>query len=273
LQRDSIGFGIAQSIDPTRSRARLAELCDTLRVEIGPLFIPRHPASYKSLVDAFLVGEISVAWLPPIACSELVERGRALVLALPVRRGSISYRSALIARRGAVAGLGDLRGRTVAWVDPDSSSGYLIARLMLHGAGLDLSTLFAAEQFVMSHAAVVGAVSTGRCDVGATYCSAEGEPHGPWVGASAVPIAVLATSGAIPNDAIVVSTGVSVDVRAKLLRWLLELRTPQAKKLCADLFAADSFRVAAKEHYEPLRRMLLAAEVRGRASVRPPRSE
>jgi phosphonate transport system substrate-binding protein len=270
LQKDSIGFGIAQSIDPTRGRARLAELCDTLRSDVGQSFIPRHATSYKDLVESFEAGAISVAWLPPIVCSELVDRGRALVLALPVRRGSISYRSALIVRKGAIANLGDLRGRTVAWVDPDSSSGYLVARLMLDAAGLDPRTLFAAEQFVMSHAAVVGAVAAGRCDVGATYCSAEGEPHGPWASASAVPIAVLATSGTIPNDAIVVSTSVSVDVRAKLLRWLLELRTPQAKKLCADLFAADAFRVAAKEHYEPLRRMLLAAQVRGRASVRPP---
>jgi hypothetical protein len=58
-------------------------------------------------------------------------------------------------------------------------------------------------------------------------------------------------------------------VRSKVLRWLLDLRSPRAKSLCTDLFGAEAFRIATPEHFEPLRRMLIAARAHG--SIPPPR--
>jgi phosphonate transport system substrate-binding protein len=271
VARGAIGFGIVRSIDPTRGRARLAELCEALGKDLDSLFIPHHPESYRKLVSAFEAGDVAVAWLPPIASAQLVERGRAELLALPIRRGAVAYRSALIVRRGGPASLADLKGRRMAWVDPESSSGYLVPRLMLHGAGFDVTSFFSEERFLMSHSGVVDAVASGRYDVGATYCAVEGGSgvHGSWTGATEVPLEVLATSGSIPNDAIVVSTTLPSDVRSQLLRWLISMRSPSAKRLCADLFSADSFRVASTAHFEPLRRIVLAARARG--TIPPPR--
>lgn len=268
VQRGSLGFGIVRSIDATRGRARLAELCELMAQDLGILLVPHHPESYSKLVAAFDSGEISIAWLPPIASSQLADRGRSTVLAMPVRRGEISYRATIIARKGTVSSLGDLSGKRMAWVDPDSSSGYLVPRLYLQGAGVDLTTAFAEERFLMSHANVVEAVISGRFDTGATYCSATGigsSVRGPWGKAD---VHLVAMTGTIPNDTIVVAKSVGADVRSKVLRWLLDLRSPRAKSLCTDLFGADGFRVSSPEHFEPLRRMMIAARARG--SLPPP---
>jgi phosphonate transport system substrate-binding protein len=265
VARGSLGFGIVRSIDATRGRARLAELCALLAAELGTIVVPHHPDTYRTLVDSFEAGEITIAWLPPIACSQLEDRGRATVLALPVRHGSVSYCAAIIGRPGGPRTMSDLPGRRMAWVDPESSSGYLVPRLCLQGAGIDVAKAFSEERFLMSHAAVVEAVSAGRCDAGATYCSSEGSPgkkRGSWGNA---PVQLITTSGTIPNDAIVVSRTLGPDVRSKLLRWLLDLRSPRGRTLCNELFGADGFRIATPEHFEPLRRILLSARVRGTA--------
>jgi phosphate/phosphite/phosphonate ABC transporter binding protein len=269
VARGALGFGIVRSIDAALGRARLAELCTLLTDEIGVLFIPHHPNTYRSLIDAFGSGDVALAWLPPIAGWQLEEAGAASLLALPARRGSLSYCAAIIARPDGPRRLADLRGKRMAWVDPDSSSGYLVPRLCLQGAGLDLSNLFLQESFLMSHAAVVDGVLAGRFDAGATYCQPPqpgGKPRGAWGNAE---VHVVTTSGAIPNDAIVASKSVAADVRSKVLRWLLDLRSTRARSLCADLFGAEAFRLAIPEHFEPLRRMMIAARAHG--SIPPPR--
>jgi len=263
MPTESVSFGIVPSIDAARGRARLAELCELLGDHAGVRFVPSHHDSYRGLVDAFDRHQIQVGWLPPIASAQFVERGRASILALPIRRGSVSYRSALIARPNGPRSLADLRGRRVAWVDPESSSGYLVPRLMLRSAGLDATSLFGEERFLMSHAAVVEAVATGRSDVGATYCSDTGgraDVKGAWTAATKTPLEVVAMTGAIPNDAIVASVAVPTDVRSKLLRWFMDLPSPEAKRLSALLFGADGFRMVAKEHFDPLRTILSAAK-------------
>jgi phosphate/phosphite/phosphonate ABC transporter binding protein len=269
VARGSLGFGIVRSIDAALGRARLAELCMVLTDEVGVLFIPHHPNTYRSLIEAFGTGEVAVAWLPPIAGWQLEEAGVASVLALPARRGSLSYCAAIFTRPDGPRRMGDLQGSRMAWVDPDSSSGYLVPRLCLQGAGLDLANLFAQESFLMSHSAVVEAVLAGRFDAGATHCqpaAAGARPRGAWGDAD---VHVLTTSGAIPNDAIVVSRSLPADVRSKLLRWLLDLRGQRAKGLCTDLFGAENFRIATREHFEPLRRILIAAKAHG--SIPPPK--
>jgi ABC-type phosphate/phosphonate transport system substrate-binding protein len=86
-------------------------------------------------------------------------------------------------------------------------------------------------------------------------------PRGPW--SAAHPIRLLATTGAIPNDALVVSNDLPTDIRSSLLRWALNLRSgTRGQELCSELFGADSFRVSAPTHFDPLRHLVNEARVR-----------
>ena len=259
MQKGAYGFGIARSIEPVRSRARLGELCEMLSSAVGAIFLPTHVDSYRRLVDGLDGGELGVAWVPPIPCIELEQRAPSSGLLLPVRRGSTSYNSALIALRSGPRSLSDVKGKRVAWVDPDSSAGYLVPRLHLQAGGRKLGAMFSEELMAGSHAAVLDAVESGRVDVGATYCSNK-TPTWHGTGGRERPFDVLTMAGPIPNDAIVVSPRVPAEVRARVLRWLIALELPRARELCLDLLGAEAFRLASFSHYTPLRRLLHAAK-------------
>ena len=293
MSRGSLGFGIVRSVEPSHGRARLAELCAMLTDELGTLFVPHHPASYAELFGLCERGELALAWLPPIATAKLQATGAVSVLALPVRRGAVCYRAALITHEGGPSSLATVEGATVGWVDRESSSGYVAPRLFLAASSFDVKRLFARELFLGSHSAVVDAVLARRVQVGATYCSVEAHggsmppppmgstprgrapslrsppaslPMGPWSGPDGKakpPLRLLAATGPIPNDALIVSSQLRVDMRSRLLRWFLDLRDERAKRYSSDLFGASAFRVAAPEHFAALQQMLRAARANG----------
>jgi phosphonate transport system substrate-binding protein len=280
-----------RSVEPAHGRARLAELSAILSRELGTLVVPHHPASYGELVSQYEARELAIAWVPPIATARLQASGLALVLALPVRRGAVSYRAALVTHVDGPASLADMQGASIGWVDRESCAGYVMPRLLLAASSFDLKQLFSRETFFGSHSAVVDAVISRRVQVGATFCPVDTQtdlaagprsapsvrpppaigsipPPGPsfWSGADGKmnpSLRVLAASAAIPNDAIVVSSDLPVDVRSRLLRWFLDLREPASKRLCGELFGANGFRVAAPEHFSALQQMMRAARANG----------
>jgi phosphate/phosphite/phosphonate ABC transporter binding protein len=290
--RGSFGFGIVRSVEPSQGRARLAELCSILSDDLGTIFIPHHPVSYGALADQCERGDLAVAWMPPLATARLEATGKVSILALPVRRGAVSYRAALITRRDGPATLAELQGSSIGWVDRESCSGYVMPRLFMASLSLEVRRLFSRETFLGSHAAVVDAVIQKRVQVGATYCSVDGRPGGrpsdaqtkprastvpppraespstagaltSLDGTSAGPLRLLAASAPIPNDALVVSAELPIDMRSKLLRWFLDLKNERARKLCFDLLGAGGFRVAAPEHFAALHQMVRAARAHG----------
>jgi phosphonate transport system substrate-binding protein len=259
MGRGALGFGIARSVDPVRSRARLAELCGLLSSALGQIFIPQHLETYKELTQGVLQGELGIAWMPPIPCVELEELAPNARLLLPVRGGRSSYFSALVARRDGPRTLAEVKAKRVAWVDPDSSSGYLVLRLHLRANGHPLSSMFAEESMAGSHVAVLDAVESGRADVGATYCATR-TPK--WLVAGTErqrPLDALTVAGPIPNDAIVLSAKMPEDLRERLQSWFIALDAPRARELCMDLLGADGFRVASFSHLVPLRKLVHAA--------------
>ena len=260
MQKGAFGFGIARSVDPVRSRARLAELCGLLSQGVGTIFIPSHADNYKQLAKQVVDGELAIAWMPPIPCIDLeaVEPGATLIL--PVRGGRTSYFSALFARTDGPRSLADVKGKRVAWVDPDSSAGYLVPRLHLRAGGRRLEAMFSEEMMAGSHSAVLDAVESGRCEVGATYCATR-TPKWLVLGTQRErPLDALTVAGPIPNDAIVLSTKMPEDIRLRAQQWFLELESPRARELCSDLLGADAFRTASFSHYVPLRKLLHVAK-------------
>src|SRR6476660_9762566 len=63
----------------------------------------------------------------------------------------------------------DLKGKTFCFVDPNSTSGYIVPRIILKANGIDPDTDFAATQNAGSHPNVAIAVYKGDCDAGVTY--------------------------------------------------------------------------------------------------------
>ncbi|MBI2395539.1 MAG: phosphate/phosphite/phosphonate ABC transporter substrate-binding protein [Deltaproteobacteria bacterium] len=271
VSRTSFGFGIVPSFDSTAARSRFTEACELLSRQLGVVIYPHQALNYRDLAEGIERGTLGLAWLPPMLAIELEDRRQVEPIALPVRRGTTSFQSAIIAHRGAAKSLDDLRGKRVAWVDRSSAAGYVVPRMHLVGAGFDVRTLFSSESFAGTHDRVVDMVVSGRADVGATFCTMDPRTlrvlQAGWTapdGTSPKPVDVVALTAPIPNDAIFAHVSVPTDVRAKLISVLL---SPDAKLRDAIDFVlrAEAFRPATSAHFEPLRRMIAAATSRGEA--------
>lgn len=139
--------------------AFLSRWSDYLAKRLGcPVgFVARE--SYQGVLDLLFAGQLEAAWIcgyPYVRHQQQMQ-----LLAVPLYDGRPLYQSYLIRPRQAdasVQGWADLRGKVLAYSDPLSNSGWLVAQTQLHAAGLkpaDLKKSF----FAHSHRNVAEAVA------------------------------------------------------------------------------------------------------------------
>jgi phosphonate transport system substrate-binding protein len=259
---------------PDASR-RLYTLCEGLRRACSRVVIPQVLQSYTELGRQFLRGSAHIAWAPPLLCLDMERTAVARAVLCCARGGRTLFHSALFVRKDSpVKTLQDLAGRSAAWVDKESSSGYVIPRLRLAAAGLSPARLFARESFLGTHAAVARAVLAGHADVGATYTTLDPSTRRPlnagWgeAGAAIDAVHVLATAGPIPSDALVLSSALPPDLAIALVAGLTELPRAEPEAVRA-LFGADAFERPQTGHFDALQKLVVGA---GKREWPPPSS-
>ncbi len=204
---------------------------------------------YHRLIESMEMGDVDLAWLPPILAAQAACDGRAIPLAVPVRGGVSSYSTALfVAERSPVRSPHELAGARAAWVDRQSVSGYLLIRAHLRSLGIVPERTFASDRFLGSHEAVVRAVIDGSADVGATFIYFDERPErrsprilrAGWGDAS---VRVIAHAGPIPSDVVAASARLGAAEARVVQEALLggrfaELRAASLGLLGADVFVA-----------------------------------
>jgi phosphate/phosphite/phosphonate ABC transporter binding protein len=193
-------------------------------------------ADYDKLLEGITVGGIDVAWMPPLVQARAVASG-ALLVAVCERRGSVTYRSALLVRDSSpYRSLGDLRGARAAWTDPSSASGHIFPRLDLIAQGIDPRRDLASETFFGSARAACAAVVEGAADLCACYVGSSTPADRPRafadvlrsLGEPARALRIIHVTGVIPPDGFVVAAPVSGWTQAAVRDALLYLHTTPA---------------------------------------------
>jgi phosphonate transport system substrate-binding protein len=268
------GLGFSNADGVRRPRDLVARACDALAGASGLKLAPYVAQSYDDLASAVCGGEVGFAWLPPVPAIELQDHGIAEPLVVAVRENASTYHCALVVREGAaIASLAELEGRRIAWITPESASGYIVPRVHIAAAGHDVRHFFASEVFLHDHRAVVDAVARGDVDVGATFCGvgADGKVvSGSWLTEVGMPVRkvrALCTFGPIPGDAIVAATDIPAHARSAVTRFLLQ-DTGDSKAL-SKLLRTSGLRIATREHFDPLRHVLRTAHARGYDALPP----
>ena len=248
--------------------------CDALAAATGIPVVPTSYSDYRSLLAAINEVEIDLAWLPPVLALRTASAGRTLPVALPVRGGVAWYSSALFAPMGSpIASVGQLRGARVAWVDRQSTSGYLVIRAWLRSQNINPDTTFSTESFHGSHTAVVEAVLGGAVDVGACYA------HVDWdtmmvtsAGWGSARVQVVALAGPIPADVLAASVGLPVAAIRLVQHTLVSAPTADLLRAATALMDASGFVAAESEHMSPLMELLKHLDDGGRRvlSIYPP---
>ncbi|MDO8768137.1 MAG: PhnD/SsuA/transferrin family substrate-binding protein [Burkholderiaceae bacterium] len=136
----------------------------SLRVGVEVVFVARE--SYQAILDLLFSDQLDAAWI--CGYPYVRNQARLKLLAVPVYQGEPLYQSYLIRAvegNSKVNGWSDLKHRVLAYSDPLSNSGWLVAQAQLRAVGLSESDLRRAF-FAHGHRNVAEAVATGLAHAG-----------------------------------------------------------------------------------------------------------
>ncbi|WP_160000542.1 phosphate/phosphite/phosphonate ABC transporter substrate-binding protein [Roseomonas sp. 18066] len=136
-------------------------------------------ADYAGVMQAFSARQIEASSMGAsgYAGTWLDTNGAVQPLVVPREAdGGISYISVLVTRKDSgITSLEQMRGKSLAWADPNSTSGYLVPRSELRGANIDINSYFSRTGFAGGHEQAVVAVLQKQYDGCCTWASGQGE--------------------------------------------------------------------------------------------------
>ena len=130
----------------------------------GPVSLVQR-RTYQEIIAMLVSGQLTAAWICGYPYVRL--EAKLSLLAVPLYRKQPLYQSYLLARSD-LAGehLDDFKGRSHAFSDPDSNSGWLVTRHLLGERNTTPEQFFSRTFFAYGHRNVVRAVASGLADTG-----------------------------------------------------------------------------------------------------------
>ena len=138
-------------------------------------------ADYAGVLQAFGAKQIELSSLGPSGYAGAwmdTNGGVEPLVVAKEKDGSISYISVMVVRADSgITSLEQMKGRSLAWADPNSTSGYLIPRFELREGGIDPEPgrYFGRTGFGGGHEQAVVAVLQRQYDAAVTWASGQGE--------------------------------------------------------------------------------------------------
>lgn len=239
-----------------------AEVTKLLGKELSMTVVPKVASDYAGVVEAMRNGQVDIAFFPPAAYVLAEQRAKARVILKSMFKGQSAYYSAIITRKDSgISKLADLKGKTFAFVDPNSTSGSIYPRVMLLDAGIKPERDFAHVIQAGGHDVVVLSVLNRKVDAGACYANDAKGAEAAWTNPQLVPnaadramIKVVAFSRPIPSDNIAVRSDLDADLVMKVRKFFLKMSsTPEGRQRIRKVFRVDGFTEAMPADYEPVR--------------------
>lgn len=172
--------------------------------------------SYGAVVEAMCNGTADIAFVGPVTYLQAKERSCAELLAVAVKDGQSIYYAGLFARNDSpIQTLDDVRGKSVAFGDVNSTSSFIFPITMLMEAGIDPVKDLGALRLTGTHANSLAALIEGRVDVAAlSFDSYEKAVRSGIPGAS--DLRVVARSEAIPYPPLVMNSRLPDELKQEL---------------------------------------------------------
>jgi len=279
-------LGLVPALEAEALVDNLGPLTDHLEAELGMPVRSFVPQDYTGLVEALGSGRADIGMLPPFAAMLGQRRYDIEPILISVRRGETGYRSQWFTNDPSVCDTpieiverrcdsrspgrpsetrkfahcqGDLeilRGESIAFVDPNSTSGFLFPAVQLMELGIDperdIDSLF-----VGGHDAAVLAVYAGDTRFGVSYDDARNMICGqyPDIGEQVI---VFEHAPMLPNDGVQVRPGLPDDLRQAIIDAFIDLaesqaHLPEEEKVLWILYEIDGFAPFTEGLYEPVR--------------------
>jgi phosphonate transport system substrate-binding protein len=255
-QPGSLHLVLTPSQKPTDLLAAGEEFGATLGKMVGMPIRVTVASDYAAVVEALRNKTADLAFVHPAGYVLANREAKAMIIAKDQWHGNTSYLARIWVRKeSGLKTLEDLRGKTIAFVDPSSTSGYVYPMVMLIQRGLvqnkDPKTFFKEVVFSGSHDAGALALLAGHVDAFASFDEMPKQYlKDP---AQRERLAWVAESAPIPEGGICGREGLDPGTVAKVREALLRMKGPQYGPLLKKLYDIDGFQPAEDREYEPVR--------------------
>ena len=267
---------LALAVIPTENASgtvdRYTPLAAYLSNELGVPVTLRVANDYAAVIEGQRAGNIQIAFYGPASFARAILTN-VKVEPVAVQKhdtGVAGYYSVIYVRADApYKSVDDLKGKTLALVDPNSTSGNQAPRFFLHRAGKEVDTFFGKTVFAGSHENAVLALAQGTADAAANAWNSENDSHltrmstkGLLKDASGKPLRkedfrIVFKSDFLPGDPFAVLASLPADLKARIAQAFIDM--PRKDKAAFDKLSdgkdLDMIPVSAKD-YQPIIEML-----------------
>jgi phosphonate transport system substrate-binding protein len=227
-----VGFSSVSVENQAATEARFKDLAVAFKERFGVDLRIYTASDYAGTVQALTSGQIHMAQMGGSAYGSAWIDSNGQVEPLVANKevdGELGYHSILIVKSDSpYKKLEDLKGKTLAWADANSTSGYLIPLVSLRGAGIEPDKYFGKTLFSGGHEQSVLGVINGQFDSAFTWSS---KGHNAGQIAAMLKRGVLKLdqfrvvweSPLIPNPLVVVRKDMPADMKKDMLAFWTEL--------------------------------------------------
>src|SRR6201987_5653396 len=159
---------------------RYEPFMDYLSREIGVPVKLRIANDYAAVIEGQRAGNIQIAYYGPASYSTAYMTGVKTEPFVTTRNqdGTVGYYSVIYVKADSpYKDIQDLKGKTIGFVDPNSSSGYNAPRFFLHKIGIDADSFFGKSIITGSHENGVIALAKGTVDGAADWWNADNDSN------------------------------------------------------------------------------------------------
>lgn len=250
------------SVDATLIADKGKLVQDYLEKQTGYKFKIAVPSSFVAVVEAFGTNRADVAALNTFGYILAHSKYGAQAKLTFIRYGNDTYKAQIIARSDSkISSLKDINGKKFAYVDPASTSGYLLpAKLFFDNDVKPAETVFAQK-----HDNVVTMVYQKQVDAGATFYSPEHDgkiedarrlvlTQFPDVKEK---VKIVQLTDSIPNDPIVFRKDLPEEMKTKIVKAFLDyMKTEEGKTSFHALYGVTEMKEASDANYDSVRKAL-----------------
>jgi phosphonate transport system substrate-binding protein len=251
-----VTLALTPSRDPTLLHEVGGELGTYLSRHLAAPVRVHVASDYAGVIEALRSQLVDVAFLTSVGYVLAARETGAEITAKALRGGRADYAARIfVLQESPITRIADLRGKTIAFVDPASSSGYIYPMVLLVKGGLvhnrDPKSFFKESIFAGGHDAALLSVLNGSVDAAAAFDEApERILKDPKMAAR---LRYIAETARIPNDGVALRRGLGAELKTRVTSSLLALNTTEGVDLLRRLYNIDGLIPAHDSDYDPVR--------------------
>jgi phosphonate transport system substrate-binding protein len=266
-EKNPIKLHFVPSVDSKVIESNSKTFKDYLEKETGYKFEVTIPQSYVAVVEAFGTKRADIAAINTFGYLMANQKYGVEAKMTVIRHGSAMYQSMFIAKTDSkIKTIEDLKGKKVAFVDPASTSGYILPLKLLKDKNVEAKETV----FALKHDNVVSMVYQGQVDAGAAFYSPS---HKNDKGENEIEdarrlvktqypdvekkISIISMSEEIPNDPFVFRKELTEEMKNKVIDAMMKfVETPEGKDAFKAIYGVTALKKATDADYDSVRGML-----------------